>query len=84
MNRMKYRSTRMSVHGLTFEEVLFNGYLSDGGMAIPEVIPLVSVATLKSWAGLTYRDIVLKIIPIYVGEDELPLVELQSEDLIHS
>lgn len=73
---MKYCSTMGGVKGLSFEDVLFSGYLEDGGMALPESIPKVSLETLKSWAGLSYRDIVLKIVPLFVTEEELPFAKL--------
>ena len=48
-------------------------------MALPETIPKVSLDTMKSWAGLSYRDLVLKIVPLFVSEEELPLSTLQGE-----
>ena len=76
---MKYCSTRGKVQGLSFEDALFSGFLGDGGMALPETIPKVSMETLKSWVGLSYRDLVLKIVPLFVPEAELPLSALQGE-----
>ncbi|KAK7508731.1 hypothetical protein BaRGS_00000297 [Batillaria attramentaria] len=75
---MKYCSTQGGVSGLSFEDVLFSGFLGDGGMALPESIPEVSMETLKSWAGLSYRDLVLKIVPLYVSEEELPATALEG------
>ncbi|KAK7110629.1 threonine synthase-like 2 [Littorina saxatilis] len=75
---MKYCSTRGRVQGLSFEEVLFSGFLEDGGMALPEIIPTVSLETLKSWAGLSYRDVVLKIVPFFVSEEELSFGDLEK------
>lgn len=75
---MKYCSTRGKIRDLSFEDVLFSGFLGDGGMALPETIPKVSLDTLKSWAGLSYRDLVLKIIPLFVSEEELPLSVFQG------
>ncbi|XP_025096225.1 threonine synthase-like 2 isoform X1 [Pomacea canaliculata] len=75
---MKYCSTRGKVSGLSFEDVLFSGYLADGGMALPEVIPEVPSETLKSWVGLSYKELVQKIVPLYVSQEELPLVVLEE------
>lgn len=76
--KMKYCSTRGKVSGLSFEDVLFSGFLADGGMALPEDIPPVTKETLLSWAGLSYRDLVLKIVPMFVSEEEITFGELQS------
>ncbi|XP_076461377.1 threonine synthase-like 2 [Babylonia areolata] len=75
---MKYCSTAGKVQGLSFEDVLFSGYMEDGGMALPETIPAVSRETLKSWAGLSYRDIVLNIVPLFVSQQELPAAKLEE------
>ena len=40
---MKYCSTRGKIKGLSFEDVLFSGFLADGGMALPESIPQVCI-----------------------------------------
>lgn len=77
---MKYCSTRGKVSGLSFEDVLFSGYLADGGMALPEVIPEVPSETLKSWVGLSYKELVQKIVPLYVSQEELPLVVLEGRN----
>ena len=76
---MKYCSTRGKVRDLSFEDVLFSGFLGDGGMALPETIPRVPPDTLRSWAGLPYRDLVLKIVPLFVSEGELPLSVFRGE-----
>lgn len=75
---MKYCSTRGLVNGLSFEDVLFSGFLGDGGMAMPETIPQVSKETLLSWAGNSYRDLVLKIIPLFLSSEELPSDALEN------
>jgi threonine synthase len=79
---MKYCSTRGHVTGLQFEDVIFSGFLADGGMALPESIPQISKETLISWAGLSYRDLVLKIVPLFVSEGEVPFSDLQSKIIV--
>ena len=78
---MKYCSTRGGVQGLSFEDVLFSGFLEDGGMALPETIPHIPMETLKSWVGLSYRDIVLKIVPLFVPEEDLPAADFESKSM---
>ncbi|XP_071089839.1 threonine synthase-like 2 [Haliotis cracherodii] len=72
---MKFASTRGGVRGLTFEDALYSGYAADGGILLPESIPQISLDTLQSWAGLSYVQLVKKVIPHFVGE------EIPSEDL---
>jgi hypothetical protein len=59
---MKYKSTRGGVHGLSFEDALYTGYASDGGILIPESIPVISKETLKSWVPLSYKELAKKIV----------------------
>lgn len=69
---MRYCSTRGGVNGVTFEDALYTGYAEDGGILLPEKIPFITKETLASWAKLSYVDIVKKIVPYFVGEDEVP------------
>lgn len=73
---MKYKSTRGRVCGLSFEEALYTGYASDGGILVPEVVPSINNDTLKSWVKLSYKDLAKKIIPLFVSDDEIPTDEL--------
>ncbi|KAJ8317395.1 hypothetical protein KUTeg_005299 [Tegillarca granosa] len=54
---MKYRSTRGGVSGLSFEDALYTGYTSDGGIIMPEVIPKIAKDVLKSWVNLSYMQL---------------------------
>lgn len=76
---MKYSSTRGDVTGRTFEEALFTGYAADGGLILPETIPKIDVNKLKSWAKLSYVELAKKIVPLYVGEDEIPSSDLSGK-----
>ncbi|XP_067950928.1 threonine synthase-like 2 isoform X2 [Watersipora subatra] len=48
-----------------------SGYASDNGMYMPMEIPKLSEETLKSWANLSYKDIVKEISKLFI-EDEIP------------
>ena len=41
--------TRGGDSGLPFEKVLLSAYASDGGLFVPEQLPLISRAQLLSW-----------------------------------
>ena len=75
---MKYKSTRGEVSNLTFREALFSGFLSDGGILLPEVIPNISTEQLKSWRKLSYPDLAKRIIPLFVDETEIPSQHLNK------
>ena len=66
---MKYCSTRGGSSGLTFEEALFSGYASDGGILLPEHIPKLNQDQLTDLSDKSYADIVKFVIGLYVGEE---------------
>ncbi|CAG7725932.1 unnamed protein product [Allacma fusca] len=71
---MKYTSTRGGVSGLSFEDALFSGFAPDGGLFFPETIPQIAPETLGEWreAKLTYREVVMKVVRLFVTPDEIP------------
>ncbi|TSL28174.1 Threonine synthase-like 2 [Bagarius yarrelli] len=77
---MQYCSTRGGVSGWDFRDVLFSGYAPDGGMFMPETIPFISPATLRSWCSLSYQQLVCEVCSLFISEKLIPKHEL--EDLI--
>ena len=73
---MKYRSTRGKVEATSFEDVLFSGYAGDGGLFMPESIPVVDRATLEKWKGLSYLELTKEVMSLFI-----PPEEITSEDL---
>ena len=68
---MKYHSTRGGHKGMTFEEAVFSGFLSDGGILLPEDIPKVTQEQMTSWAKMSYLEILRNIITLFVDESEM-------------
>lgn len=68
---MKYISTRgykgKTGKGATFAEVTLDGLAPDGGLYVPESVPLFDAATLKKWAQLSYQDLAFEIMHPFVG-----------------
>ncbi|KAL5483713.1 hypothetical protein EMCRGX_G020120 [Ephydatia muelleri] len=60
------------------EALLCPGYASDGGLVVPEAIPRLSVDDLRSFAGLTYPEVVEKLLRYFVSTDELSPTELHG------
>ncbi|VUD56689.1 Threonine synthase [Thalassocella blandensis] len=74
---MKYVSTRGEAPSLSFEDVVLTGLASDGGLYVPESLPSFSQEEIASWAGLSYRDLALKIITPFVA-GEIPEQDLKT------
>ncbi|XP_048876801.1 threonine synthase-like 2 isoform X1 [Brienomyrus brachyistius] len=81
---MRYCSTRGGTCGWDFRQVLFSGYAPDGGMFMPESLPGLSADTLRSWASLSYSELVLEVCALFIPDDLIPrrdLADLLSQAL---
>ncbi|KAM3568355.1 hypothetical protein VYU27_009517, partial [Nannochloropsis oceanica] len=70
---MRYISTRgessSSSSRLTFREAVLAGWAPDGGMLLPERIPQVTPAMLEEWRGLSYPQLVTRLLALFVTDD---------------
>ena len=73
---MKYVSTRGGMDAQGFADILLEGLAPDGGLAIPQELPKVSVATLESWRSLPYHALAAEVLGLFVTDIER--VDLQS------
>lgn len=74
---MKYKSTRGGVSNLSFQEAVLSGLADDEGLLIPEVIPNVS-SHLQKWENLSFAELCLEIMSLFVAEDEIPREDLKN------
>ncbi|HLT63948.1 MAG TPA: threonine synthase [Pseudohongiella sp.] len=74
---MKYISTRGRSPACNFEQVLLTGLAPDGGLYVPETLPVFSQQEIASWAGLPYDQLAFKIIQPFVN-GEIPDDVLQN------
>ncbi len=73
---MKYCSTRGKVKGLCFTDAVMMGLADDGGLLLPENIPVLSREELKSIGNLPYPDLAFKIISKYATD--IPAMDLKD------
>jgi len=59
---MKYCSTRGKVHGLDFSAAVMVGLADDGGLLLPEEIPILSKSELQQLSDLPYPELAFQII----------------------
>ncbi|BFM11661.1 threonine synthase [Simiduia litorea] len=74
---MKYISTRGQAPALNFEDAVLTGLASDGGLYVPETLPVFDKATIASWAGLSYQALAFEIMKPFV-DGALSDVELKG------
>lgn len=76
---MLYCSTRGGVQGWSFRDVLFSGFAPDGGMFMPESVPVLSLDTLKIWRGLSYTQLVVEVASLFIPTHLIPRVDLEGK-----
>ncbi|HJN95923.1 MAG: threonine synthase [Gammaproteobacteria bacterium] len=74
---MKYISTRSGCSPQSFEDVLLTGLAPDGGLFVPEELPVLTADEIRSYQGLAYPELALKIITPFIG-DEIPAGDLRA------
>ena len=65
---MKYISTRGNAPVLNFEEAMLTGLARDGGLYVPETIPMMKHPDIVALAGLPYEEIALRVMQPFVGD----------------
>lgn len=73
---MRYISTRGSSVERRFSEILMGGLAPDGGLYVPIAYPKVDDATLQHWRGLSYAELALEIVSLYI--DDIPPDDLRA------
>ena len=65
---MRYISTRGQAPILTFEQAMMTGLARDGGLYVPEVVPVFSHADIAAMAGQSYEEIAFRVMRPYLGD----------------
>jgi threonine synthase len=65
---VQYISTRGTAPVLTFEQAMLTGLARDGGLYLPQSIPVMSTADIRALAGLSYEDAAFRIMRPYIGD----------------
>lgn len=71
---MRYISTRGAAPALNFEEVVLAGLASDGGLYVPETVPVFTMPEITAMRGLSYSDLAYSIISRFTGDSVVPEV----------
>jgi len=74
---MKFISTRLGAPSLNFEEVIFQGLASDGGLYIPEFLPLFDDKKLHEIKNYSYPDLFFEITKVFI-DNEIPSQEYKK------
>ncbi|WP_138465417.1 threonine synthase [Poseidonocella sp. HB161398] len=65
---MRYVSTRGNAPVLSFEEAMLTGLARDGGLYVPETIPVLSADEIAALAGLSYEEAAFRVMRPFTGD----------------
>ncbi|KAK3203632.1 hypothetical protein GRF29_106g124838, partial [Pseudopithomyces chartarum] len=74
----RYLSTRGGSYDFSFEEVVLKGLASDGGLFIPEEIPVLPSDWATKWHNLSFEDLAYEIFSLYISSSEIPSADLKD------
>jgi threonine synthase len=65
---MHYISTRGQAPVLSFEEAMMTGLARDGGLYVPDTIPVLTKAEITAMAGQSYEEIAFRVMRPFMGD----------------
>lgn len=74
---MRYVSTRGNLSPIGFIDAVLMGMADDGGLLVPETVPIIPAKTLRAWRDLSYPDLAVAVLAPFIG-DEITAVDLQG------
>lgn len=86
---IKYQTTRGFIKGASFQQALLSGFAPDGGLFVPESLPRFTRDEIRSWVGLSYPQLVEKLMRFFIAPEELSSQEIHgaseiSEEFLYS
>ncbi|RLN55279.1 hypothetical protein BBJ28_00020092 [Nothophytophthora sp. Chile5] len=77
---VQYRSTRGGVRNLSFEQAVLTGLAADRGLLVPEAdqFPQLPANALTDWAALSYQELAVEVMGLFVDESEISRDQLRS------
>ena len=64
---MRYISTRGTAPTLSFGEAMMTGLARDGGLYVPETVPVLSHDEIAALAGLPYEEVAFRVMSPFMG-----------------
>lgn len=69
---MRYVSTRGGMEPVSFSQALLLGLAPDGGLLMPEQLPKLDEQTLRDWQKLSYQELALAIMSLFIDDIDAP------------
>ncbi len=72
-----YVSTRGGAEAVGFDEAVLQGFAADGGLFVPNSIPMVTAQQLSDWQSHSYPELVFEVLSLYIDESFIPAEDLK-------
>ena len=72
---MKYISTRGGMQPISYSEALLEGLAPDGGLAVPEAMPQLTLEQIEDWRALSYPELAVEVLSLFASD--IPGTELE-------
>lgn len=73
---MQYLSSRGGMQPKGFSEILLEGLAPDGGLAVPDHYPQISLSDLDSWKDLSYAELAYEVLKHFASD--IPAEDLKA------
>ena len=73
---MRYVSTRSATAMGSFTDILLEGLAQDGGLAVPQAIPIWSPEAISSLSGLAYPQLAARVVHAFANDLSLETLEV--------
>ena len=82
---MRYVSTRGRAPDLSFEGAMMAGLARDGGLYVPEAVPVMSPDEIAALAGLPYEEVAHRVMSPFVDDPDAlrPLIDAAYAEFGH-
>lgn len=74
----EYISIRGGSEPVDFETAILDGFATDGGLYVPQIIPEITIAQLQQWKDLKYVDLAFEILSLYIERSIISGEELKN------
>lgn len=73
----RYRSITDEGTSVDFESAVLAGLAPDGGLFVPERLPTVSLEQLGEWRGLSYAELAIEVLSLFIDKTCVPRADLK-------
>jgi threonine synthase len=71
---LSYYSTNRKAPKVSFKDALIKGLAPDGGLYMPEQVPIFTAAEIESLSGLEYHEIAFKVLGKFLADEIEPAI----------